>query len=215
MDTEYLRIFDKNRNPIGVATREEVHKVGHWHEVFHCWFVSKEEGKDYIYLQLRSETKKDYPNLLDITAAGHLLADETVENGVREIQEEIGIEVSLDQLEPLGIINYSIIKNDFIDKEFAHIFLYTYNQTFDDFTLQKEEVKGILRAEFDEFYKLWYGEVDMLRVEGIEIDQYGNKVRLERIIDKDEFVPGDVSFYQKVVRLIGDKLNNQVVNQSG
>lgn len=73
MEKEKLKIFDEQRNHIGVATREEVHRVGHWHEAFHCWFISKEEGIDYIYLQIRSEEKKDYPNLLDITAAGHFI----------------------------------------------------------------------------------------------------------------------------------------------
>jgi hypothetical protein len=62
METEQLKIFDENRNPIGVASREDVHRLGYWHETFHCWFV-------------------------DITAAGHLMADESVEDGVREIKE--------------------------------------------------------------------------------------------------------------------------------
>lgn len=90
MELELLKIFGDDRNQIGVASRKDVHRLGYWHEAFHCWFVSNEKGIDYIYLQLRSNSKKDYPNLLDITAAGHLLANETVRDGVREIKEEIG-----------------------------------------------------------------------------------------------------------------------------
>src|SRR5690606_34920459 len=115
---EMLKIFDSDKNHIGIATREEVHRLGHWHEAFHCWFISKEEGgKYYIYLQLRSSKKKDYPNLLDITAAGHLLAHETILDGVREIKEEIGIEVLPNQLELLGSIDYCVEKENLIDRE--------------------------------------------------------------------------------------------------
>lgn len=92
MDTERLNIFDKKRVHIGTATRGEVHRRGYWHESIHCWFVSREEDDDYIFLQLRSEHKKDYPNLQDIT--GYLLAHETIADGIREVKEETGIEVS-------------------------------------------------------------------------------------------------------------------------
>lgn len=151
MENEMLKIFDENKHQIGIATREEVHRLGHWHEAFHCWFVSREEEKDYIYLQLRSDIKKDYPSLLDITAAGHLLAQETVLDGIREIKEEIGIDVSINELESLGVINYCVVKENFIDKEIAYVFLYRYNNTFEEFTLQKEEVSGMLKTEFDDF----------------------------------------------------------------
>jgi isopentenyldiphosphate isomerase len=68
VENEKLKIFDEHRTQIGVATLEEVHRIGHWHEAFHCWLISKEGEIDYIYLQIRSDEKKDYPNLLDITA---------------------------------------------------------------------------------------------------------------------------------------------------
>ncbi|MBB6453277.1 isopentenyldiphosphate isomerase [Salirhabdus euzebyi] len=84
MDTERLKIFDDNRNELGVASREDVHKKGFWHETIQCWFISREQDADYIYFQIRSEKKKDYPGMYDITAAGHILANETVEDGVRE-----------------------------------------------------------------------------------------------------------------------------------
>src|SRR5690625_3509946 len=69
---EMLNIFDDHKQPIGVATREEVHRMGYWHETFHCWFITLEGNQEYIDFQLRSPQKQDYPNLLDITAAGHL-----------------------------------------------------------------------------------------------------------------------------------------------
>ncbi|MFS0765523.1 NUDIX hydrolase [Peribacillus phoenicis] len=98
---------------------------------------------DFLYLQHRCAIKKDYPNLLDITAAGHLLAYETVYDGVREIKEEIDIDAAFDELVPLVIIQYYQTKEDFIDKELPNVFLYETAHSFDDFTLQPEEVSRL------------------------------------------------------------------------
>ncbi|NOU98620.1 NUDIX hydrolase [Paenibacillus planticolens] len=209
MENEKLKIFDKDRKQVGVATREEVHRVGHWHEAFHCWFFSRENKVDYIYLQLRSDMKKDYPNLLDITAAGHLLAHETVHDGIREIKEEIGIEVCFNELVLLGIIEYCIIKENFIDNELANVFLYETNNTFDDFTLQKEEVSGIVRVEFDDFYEFWLGNKEEVRIKGFEINKVGKKVLIDKNVGKSEFVPHENSFYVSIVNLIREKLVNK------
>lgn len=202
MENEMLKVFDDKRNPIGIATREEVHRLGYWHEAFHCWFVSNEKGINYLYLQLRSDRKKDYPNLLDITAAGHLLADETVYDGVREVKEEIGIEVSADELIPLGVIDYCVTKENFIDKELANVFLYKSNSTFDDFSLQEEEVSGMVRMVFKDFVELWEGKRETISVEGFEIEKDGNRVIIDKIVGKDQFVPHPISYYQTVIRKI-------------
>lgn len=142
MENEFFKIFDEERNIIGVASRKDVHELGYWHETFHCWFVTNIEGKDYIYLQLRSDTKQDYPNLLDITVAGHLMADETAREGVREIKEEVGIDIPFHDLVPLGLIKYCVINENLIDKELAHLFLYKSAHNLNDFTIQPEEVSG-------------------------------------------------------------------------
>lgn len=140
MENELLKIFDEHRNPIGTASREEVHRLGYWHETFHCWFIGREVEKDYIYFQIRSDAKKDYPGLLDITAAGHLLATETVLDGVREVKEEIGVNVSFKELISIGMIDYSVTTGELIDKELAHVYLYKCQNSFEDYELQKEEV---------------------------------------------------------------------------
>ncbi|WP_273850654.1 NUDIX hydrolase [Guptibacillus spartinae] len=200
MVDERVKIFDENRNPIGVASRDEVHRLGHWHEVFQCWFIRREEGSEKVYLQLRSSLKKDFSGLFDITAAGHLMENESVNDGVREIKEELGVHVSYEELHPLLVMNASIKQNDFIDNEIANIFLFEYNQSFDAFHLQKEEVAGIVQADFDAFYHLWMGMQTDIHVDGFWFNHKGERNKLNQKISKDHFVPHESSYYEAVVK---------------
>ncbi|MBO0992740.1 NUDIX hydrolase [Bacillus sp. SD088] len=206
MENERLKIFDEDREQIGVAIREEVHRIGYWHEVFHCWFISNEMGIDYIYLQLRSETKKEYPNLLDITVAGHLLENETVQDGIREIKEEVGIDISFQELEPLGVMDYCLIRDDFIDKERANVFLYRCDSSFDDFTLQEEEVAGIVKVELNNFMELWCCERDTIDIKGFRMNKEGNKILFDESVGRDRFVSYQNKFYRTVIQKIKDKI---------
>lgn len=209
METEELKIFDDERNQIGTATREEVHRLGYWHESFHCWFISREDDKDYIYLQLRSKEKKDYPNLFDITAAGHLLSHETAADGVREIKEEIGIDISFEELQFLRIIEYSVKKDSFIDKELANVYLYENSYDLKDFMLQKEEVSGMVRAEFPSFKALFLGEREEVHVTGFETIAEGSRNPINRMLTKTEMVPHETSYYQAVIKLIEEKIKQK------
>ncbi|MFC3746921.1 NUDIX domain-containing protein [Paenibacillus sp. GCM10012306] len=154
----------------------------------------------------KAKDRGDYPNLLDITAAGHILAHETVLDGIREVQEEIGIDVAIHELEPLGVIDYIAEQPNFIDKELANVFLYRYTQTLEDFTLQEEEVAGIFKVEFDDFYDLWLGEKDQIQASGFIIKSGGSRVLVNKSFDKNHFVPHEESFYQEVVKLMKEKL---------
>ncbi|QCJ41290.1 NUDIX domain-containing protein [Bacillus sp. S3] len=210
MENELVRVFDNQRKPIGTATRAEVHRQGLWHESFHCWIVSREQEINYLYLQRRCGLKKDHPNLFDITSAGHLLADETAADGIREIKEELGIDVSFTELMPLGIINYCVNHEDLIDNELAHTFLYKKNLDFDVFSLQKEEVSGIIKVKFTDFIDLWSGEKHEINIIGFEINNNGEKLFFDRMAGKQEFVPHGISFYKKIIQLIKEKLNESV-----
>ncbi|MBS4209516.1 NUDIX domain-containing protein [Bacillus sp. FJAT-50079] len=206
MEDEYFKIFDEDRNEIGIASRNDVHRLGYWHETFHCWFVTKHKGKDYIYLQLRSDTKQDYPNLFDITAAGHLTSDEKVQDGVREVKEELGIDVLFNDLVPLGIMEYCTIKENFIDKEFAHVFLYKSEHSLDEFILQTEEVSGMVLAEFKDFSDLWFGEKETIKIKGFELNKEGKRMMIDKYIGKDQFAPHQPSFYLGVIQKIEEEI---------
>lgn len=196
-----LKIFDDDSNQIGTATRHDVHRVGYWHEVFHCWFVSRHKNEYYIYLQLRSP-HKDYPNLLDITAAGHLLADETVQDGVREIQEEVGVNVSFNELVPLGTVKYRIIENNFFDKEIANVFLYQSHHNLEDFNLQVNEVTGIVKCKFSHFHDLWFGKRRYINIKGYMYNENGKKTPIDKKVGHESFVPHEVDLYQTVLQKI-------------
>ncbi|WP_338131097.1 NUDIX hydrolase [Cohnella rhizosphaerae] len=100
---ELFDIYDEQDLPIGTATRSEAHTRGLWHHTFHCWLARRgEDGRARILFQRRNKDKDTNPDRFDITAAGHLSAGETVRDAVRELEEELGLRVSLEDLTPLG-----------------------------------------------------------------------------------------------------------------
>ena len=200
MEQELLKVFDDKHNPIGVKTREEIHRLGLWHETFQCWFIGNHEGKQYVYLQLRSNLKKDYPGLLDITAAGHLLESETVFDGIREVKEELGIDVVFEELYSLGVLKYSVTTADLIDNELAHVFIYDCSLEWDQFTLQAEEVSGIVRAEISQFVSLWEGELEELEIIGFRVEDDGTTSPIHEIVGKTNFVPHAQLYYEEICR---------------
>lgn len=207
MESERIKIFDECENEIGVETRENIHKYGYWHETFHCWFITKEGGKDYVLLQIRSDQKKDYPNLIDITAAGHLLANETVKDGVREVKEELGIDVLFEELMPLGVIKYSVQEENLIDNELAHVFLYESKHSLEEYTLQRDEVSGVIKVEFSSFSELWQGKKTEVEIAGFEISQTGERIAINKTVGKDAFVPHESSYYEKVITFIWESIS--------
>ncbi len=197
-----LKVFNEKYQEQGVKSRDEVHKQGLWHETFHCWLVSRERDTNYIYLQLRSETKKDFPNLLDITAAGHLLEDETVNEGVREVEEELGISVDFNDLISLGVIKDCLITDDIQDYELTNVFLLIWNGDIKDFNVQEDEVSGIVKADLKDFIGLWSGVTESISVEGLD---YLNKP-IYTEVGLQDFVPHETSYMRNVLSKIGSML---------
>lgn len=200
MKTEMLRVFDENGKVTGIASREEVHQRGYWHETFHCWIISRKDGKDCIHLQLRSPLKKDFPSLFDITAAGHLASDETVKDGIREVEEELGLAVAFEDFIPLGIIKDEIREEEFLDNERCHNFLYRMDKNPDAmFELQKEEVAGMTAVEFTAFADLCLGKREQVVAEGFEVAEEGSRKALITNISLDNLVPHSRGYLEEAV----------------
>ncbi|MGD6816522.1 NUDIX hydrolase [Metabacillus sp. 84] len=202
MDQELLRIFDVKGRPIGTASRQEVHKKGFWHETFHCWIAERSEDGIDLYFQLRSPLKKDYPSLYDITAAGHLLAGETAADGIREVKEELGLSVCFHELHPLGVIPWTGGSGEIIDKELAHVYVYLAAAPIREFSLQKEEVAGVVKANLADYEEMILGGGSRVRVTGFREDISGKRTAFEEWAGKAAFVPHAAGYYKKLFKEI-------------
>jgi isopentenyldiphosphate isomerase len=207
MKQEYFDIYNENMEPIGTELRSQVHKNGYWHKSFQCWFVFKEGSEEYILFQKRHTDKDTYHNLLDITAAGHLSAGETVEDASRELQEELGIAVDFKELIPVGVIREEKIEASFIDREFGNVFLYNCSIPMEDFKLQEDEVVGMFRAKLKDAVELFNNKVQHIILEGYEINALGNKQHIKLRVSLKDFVPHDLSYYNKILQAVGHALN--------
>ncbi len=69
---EYFDVLDEKGNYLGrKETREVCHKNGLWHRAVALFIIN---SKGEVLLQKRSNLKKMWPGLLDITAGGHVLS---------------------------------------------------------------------------------------------------------------------------------------------
>ena len=169
--TELFDIYDENLRHIGVKARAAVHRDGDWHQVFHCWLIGRDpNGETFMILQKRAADKDLYPNKLDISAAGHLEAGETVREGIRELEEELGLRVAYDDLIPVGrrvgIKKYKHL----VDRQICSVFLYHCDQGLESYAYQKEEIQGLVKLPIDAGLRLFSGEADRAVVEAVGLE---------------------------------------------
>ncbi len=140
---ELIDILDDEGNYTGKRLmKSEAHKNGIFHPTVHIWFYNK-EGE--ILIQQRAASKETYPLLWDVSVAGHIGAgEEIIPSAIREISEEIGLEVSKTDLIKVGIFK-SIKKHsdELTDCEFHHTYICQLKTSLDHLKKQESEVKAL------------------------------------------------------------------------
>ena len=102
---EQLTYYDDDLEPMGQAPRSQVHAQGLLHLVVHCWIVSPRPDGLWVWFQKRSPDKAEFPNYYDIAVGGHVSAGEAPQEAVlREIREEVGLELEPAALEPAELL---------------------------------------------------------------------------------------------------------------
>lgn len=140
---EYIDILTEEGKPTNEqALKSAAHRLGLWHASAQIWIVNSAKQ---VLLQKRASCKDSYPNLWDISVAGHLSAGDTAKQAaIREIQEEIGLQIDEQELRFLKKVKRSKIpKKGFLDNEYNYLFVVKKDFEITNLVLQKEEVKVV------------------------------------------------------------------------
>ncbi len=183
MNEEYIDIVTKTGEPTGsTALKSVIHAKGHYHNTAHIWFYT---SKGEILLAQRAASKLIYPLLWDVSVAGHVDAGETIEVGaIREIKEEIGLEVKIDDLEKIGVFEcFQSYPNGIIDNEFHHTYIIALKVSIEALTPQ-------------------FGEVEALKL--VSLNKF--KSLLDNSKNNGHFVASNYDYYAKVAQAILGKI---------
>ena len=177
---EYIDIVTKEGKPTGKSELKSIiHQKGYYHHTAHIWFYNK---KGEVLLSQRSAKKTICPLMWDVSVAGHIDAGETIKQAaIRETEEEIGLTISENELQKIGVFEcFQTYESGIIDNEFHNTFISELKVSISELTPQEEEVEALKLITFEEFETLV-----------INIDNKNN-----------HFVPSNKAYYELVLNQI-------------
>ncbi|MBX7228937.1 MAG: NUDIX domain-containing protein [Burkholderiaceae bacterium] len=157
----------------------EAWEAGDWIGTFNLWVVQNYDGVGYLLYQQRCFKAQWAPGLLDVTAGGHYDAGETVEQGLREVREELGKDYKFTDLINLGKKLYLRDQPGRKLRYAVDVFMTQDNLPLETFRLERDELEGLYRCPVDDLIKLHTQPGYSFRAEGLHFEG-------------DILVPGDI-----------------------
>lgn len=153
---ERIDVVDEKGIPTGeIVDRETAHAKGIRHRTAHVWIVRRKENRVQILLQKRSDRKDSYPGCYDISSAGHIPAGvDFIPSAIRELREELGVEVCAEQLiycgQRLLAFDREFHGKPFHDRQVSNIYALWLDREPEEFVLQAEEVSEVRWLAFED-----------------------------------------------------------------
>ena len=186
---EQLDVVDEVGRYLRTAPRNEVHEHGEWHRVFHCQIVTLRDGVPTAVLQRRTRSKAAFPGLLDISAAGHLAAGETPLDGVRELEEELGVRPASADLVPLGVRRLADDSGEgTLNCELTSVYLLRDDRPLTDYVLARDEVDAVLDVPIADLLALFEGGPPF-SVQGVSSAGHADAREMAIEVTLDNLVP--------------------------
>jgi isopentenyldiphosphate isomerase len=179
MEGEQLDVVTATGVSVRSAPRNEVHQQGLWHQVFHC-LVVRSGSPARVVLQRRHRSKAAFPGLLDLSATGHLAAGESPDDGVRELNEELGLDATAADLRFVGVRLLADDNGEGRNRERVHLYFMTDDRPLDRYNPEPTEVESLVEV----------GAGDLLAlIDGRSVVGVAGTERIERI-EGIEWRPG-------------------------
>ena len=116
-------------------------------------------------------------------------------DGVREIEEELGLQVQFEDLIPLGRRLGMTKDSDLHDCQICHVFLYECSQPLEAYHHSRDEIAGLLKLRLDDGVSLFTG--DASSVKAIAIGLGAGEID----ITVDDFIPSIDNYILKALIL--------------
>ena len=151
---ELLDVLDENGNKTGeVEERSEVYRKGLWHRSSHIWIINDDNE---LLVQKRNPYKATFPNLWAISVAGHVDSGETSrDTAVREVKEEVNLDIDPSELEYLFTIKRETPYKDSFLRVFDDVYLLHKNIDVEKTKLQVEELTDIKYVYYEYLEKIF------------------------------------------------------------
>lgn len=141
---EMLDVYDINGNKTGEVVERYHHKKdGAYYLCIHAYIVTRDNK--YI-IQRRSMSKKYFPGIWDITCGAADSGEDSYTAAIREVREELGLDLNGYEYSLIGRSVYFDCLNDIY-------FFYT-DYTVEDCVIDVEEVMDVKAVDSDELMKL-------------------------------------------------------------
>ncbi len=168
--------------------KDEAHEKWELHLTTHVWLYNSIWE---ILIQKRAQTVQIYPGLLFLSAGWHIQSWETIEEGtVREVAEEIGLKIDMDNL---------LV----IDEEYKNILGMT-----GDIPWHNHELSRIYIAKYEgDFSKLERQESEVEKLVTMHIDDFEKELSDSELSKK--FVPKKNDYYSKLISAIRSAITKE------
>lgn len=194
MENEKIDVYDDSLMMIGSMERKQAHRTGALHKSVHCWFVDSQ----FVFFQIRG-ADAGFPRLLDATVGGHLASGESEADALRrEGVEEVGVEIDISALTPIGTNLLEFRVNDSFVREFSEVYMLHARNGLESFTPNPAELLGIVGVPFRDGHSLLEESVPVIKVDMIGADSSSRKIgNME--IRKDSFIPFDTAYFLRIL----------------
>lgn len=195
---EYVDILEPPRF-VATGKRKRVSRAikdGNWLGTFNLWIAQSLPTPALLY-QLRPD-RGWAPNLLDVSSGGYYKAGESMTDGLREVEEELGRTLHPADVTYIGRrLNVSYDDQQRERKTVVDIFISLDNRQLTEYRLSRDEVPALFVCPIEALRRMY-------RVEGFSFEASGissTGESLTRRVSRDSFPYNWDGYHEKITRI--------------